>query len=351
MITDTEYRFKVSLTREAYPKKPDKRSGAYEEMYFDREELSIDDFVGAIEGGYGYTYIYNQQHFHIAYKKKDNFRYTKVLAFDIDDTDCDFETALESCTYTPTIAYRTYSDGEDGKCSYRFVYLFDDFINSMNFKEIYHSVALTNCFKDLDVREINQFYFGTDKSDTYVSYVIYSLSDFGVQAVSYKTHTDLIPSEDGTYFTFPDEYYELKRLWGFDQASKRRFVRKYTDAGKLSRRKQLFIDGQLLKKINDITNADTLYKILKIEMRLYYDNTVDTITDEELLDIAKRVMSYPFKCKTNNNHPSFRINVPYWKSVMSTGNNVYKPIIAVNHIRKKIKVDTFKKFGIDIDED
>lgn len=343
MITDTEYRFKVSLTRVPYPKKPDKGSNEYANIWFDRQELSIDDFVGAIEAGYGYTYVYNQQQFHIKRKTKENFRYTKVLAFDIDDTDCDMEVAFESCTYPPTIAYRTYSDGEDGKCSYRFVYIFDDYINNLNFKEIYHSVAMTNGFKDLDVREYNQFYFGTDKTDSYVSYIVYSLADFNVGKEQYSTHTPLILSEDGTYYTFPDEYYEIKRLWGFDPDTKRKFIRKYTDEGKLSRRKQLFIDGQLIKKINDITNQDTLYKILKIELNLYYDNTVDVITDEELKGIAKRVLQKEFSCKPCSKHPSFRINVPYWKSVMNVGNNIYKPIVAINHIRKKIKIDMFKR--------
>ena len=343
MITDTEYRFKVSLTREPYPKKPDKGSDEYANIWFDRQELSIDDFVGAVEAGYGYTYVYNQREFHIKRKTKENFRYTKVLAFDIDDTDCDMEVAFESCTYPPTIAYRTYSDGEDGKCSYRFVYVFDDYINNLNFKEIYHSVAMTNGFKDLDVREYNQFYFGTDKADSYVSYIVYSLSDFEVDRKMYSTSTPLILSEDGTYYTFPDEYYEIKRLWGFDPYTKHKYIRKYTDAGKLSRRKQLFIDGQLIKKINDITNPDTLYKILQIELRLYYDNTVDVITDDEIRGIAERVIQKEFKCKPCTKHPSFRINVPYWKSVMNVDNKVYKPIVAINHIRKKIKLDTFKR--------
>lgn len=343
MITDTEYRFKVSLTRDPYPKKPDRGSDEYSSIWFERQELSIDDFAGAIEAGYGYTYVYNQQKFHIKYKTKENFRYTKVLAFDIDDTDCDMETAFESCAYPPTIAYRTYSDGEDGKCSYRFVYIFNDYINSLNFKEIYHSVATTNNFKDLDARELNQFYFGTDKGDSRVSYIVYSLKDFNVERLSYRTSTPLILSEDGTYYTFPDEYYEIRRLWGFDPYSKRKFIRKYTDEGKLSRRKQLFIDGQLIKKINDITNQDTLYKILKIELNLYYDNTVDVITDEELRGIARRVIQKGFSCKPCTKHPSFRINVPYWKSVMNVGNNVYKPIAAVNYIKKQIKVDKFKQ--------
>lgn len=341
MITDTEYRFKVSLTREPYPKKPDKED--FRQISFDRTELGIDDFVGAIECGYGFSYIYNQQSFHIGYKKKENFRYTKVLAFDIDDTDCDFDTAIEGCVYPPTIAYRTYSDGEDGKCSYRFIYIFHDYINSMNFNEIYHSVATINNFKGLDERVYNQLYFGTDKSDSYVSYLIYDLTDFKAQEIQYSTHTPLIPSEDGTYYTFPEEYYEIKRLWYFDPVTKRRGIRKYTDAGKLSRRKQLFIDGQLYKKINNIDNIDTIYMILQNELKLYYDNTIDVITDEELRDIARRVIQYPFKCKTYDKHPKFRINVPYWKSVMNVGNNVYKPIIAINQIRKKIKIDTFKR--------
>ena len=342
MIRDIDYRFKVSMTKDPYKKKPDKKD--YNKIAFERKELTIDDFVGAVECGYGYSYVYNQREFHISQKTKDNFRYTKLLAYDIDDTDCDFETALNECVYQPTIAYRTYSDGEEGKCSYRFVYLFDDYINDLNFNEIYTKVATLNGFKDLDERTYNQFYFGTDKDDTYVSYEIYTLQDFNVEQTYYKTHTDLIPSEDGTYYTFPDEYYEIKRLWYYDPIRKRRGIRKYTDAGKLSRRKQLFIDGQLIKRINGIDNMDTMYKILKNELSMYYENDVDTITDEELKDIARRVIQYPFKCKTNDKHPSFRINVPYWKSVMNVENDVYKPIVAINRIRKKIQLDVFKKF-------
>ena len=342
MVRDIDYRFKVSMTKDPYKKKPDKKD--FNKIVFERKELTIDDFVGAVECGYGYSYVYNQREFHISQKTKENFRYTKVLAYDIDDTDCDFETALNECIYQPTIAYRTYSDGEDGKCSYRFVYLFDDFINDLNFNDIYNKVATINGFKDLDERVYNQFYFGTDKDDTYVSYQIYTLQDFNVEQTYYKTHTDLIPSEDGTYYTFPDEYYEIRRLWYYNPATKRRGIRKYTDAGKLSRRKQLFIDGQLIKRINGIDNMDTMYKILKNELSMYYENDVDTITDEELRDIARRVIQFPFKCKTYDKHPSFRINVPYWKSVMNVENDVYKPIVAINKIRKKIQLDVFKKF-------
>lgn len=334
------YKFNISLTREPYPKKPDKKD--FNKIIFERQEVSIDDFVGAIECGYGYTYIYNQRNFHIRYKTKENFKYTKVLAFDIDDTDCDFETALNNCVYQPTIAYRTYSDGEDNKCSYRFIYVFEDYINTLNFHEIYHKIAIVNRFKDLDIREYNQFYFGTDKLDSYVSYMIYRLEDFNIEQSNYNTHSELIPSEDGTYYTFPDEYYEVKRLWGFDPISKRRFIRKYTDEGKLSRRKQLFIDGQLLKKINNITSIDTMYKVLKNELRIYYDNSIDTITDDELRDIARRVIQYPFKCKICEKHPQFRINVPYWKELMNKENKVYKPIVAINTIRKKIQYSVFK---------
>ena len=341
--TDGTYKFNVSLTKDPYPTKPDKGSEEYKHIYFDRTELTIDDFVSAIEAGYGYTYVYNQRHFHISYKTKDNFRYTKVLAFDIDDTDCDFNIAIENTTYPPTIAYRTYSDGVDDKCSYRFIYVFDDYINNLNFKDIYQSVSSTNSFKDLDIREINQFYFGTDKQDTYITNIIYSLRDFNVEKTLYKTHTDLIPSPDGTYYTFPDEYYEIKRLWRFDKATKRKYIQKYTDTGRLSRRKQLFIDGQLIKKINNIDSIEIMYKILKNELRLYYDNTIDIITDIELKEIAANVIKYPFKCKTCDKHPSFRINVSYWESVMSKGNDTYKPIVAINHIRKKIKIDTFKR--------
>lgn len=336
-----QYTFKVSLTREAYPKKPDKDS--YNTIYFDRHDMTIDDFVSAIECGYGFTYVYNQQHFHIAYKKKENFRYTKVLAFDVDDTDCDMDCAIDACPYPPTIAYGTYSDGEDGKCSYRFIYIFEDYINSQNFKDIYHSVASVNHLKDLDVREINQFYLGTDKHNLYVSNIVYSLDVFGVTPTTYKTQSDLILSEDGTYFTFPEEYYEVRRLWRFDPETKRRYIERYTDSGKLSRRKQLFIDGQLIKKINNITSTDLMYAILKHELSLFYDNNTDTITEEQLMDIAKNVMKYPFTCKTYDKHPEFRLNVPYWKSVMNVGNDVYKPIVAINQVRKKIRMDIFKK--------
>lgn len=86
-----------------------------------------------------------------------------------------------------------------------------------------------------------------------------------------------------------------------------------------------------------------MYRILQNELKLYYDNTVDVITDDEVMSIAYSVMNTPFKCKPCTKHPQFRINVPYWKSVMNVGNNIYKPIVAINHIRKQIKMDIFKK--------
>lgn len=335
------YLFDVSISQECYATKPDKPT--LEKMRYTRESLTYYEFLDKIEHGYAFCYVFKGN-----WRNIENFKFTHFLAYDIDDVDCDFDSAIEKCPNPPTLAYRTYSDGENGKCSYRFIYAFesDEFINTFNFREAYDNVALANGFKlDLDKKaeDCARLFFGTDKNDSFIGGKLYRLSDFDISQGIYSTHTPLILSEDGTYYTFPDEYYEIKRLWGFDPNTKRKFIRKYTDEGKLSRRKQLFIDGQLFKKINNITDSNFLYKILKKELGIYYDNTVDTITDDEIKGIAERVIQKEFKCKPCTKHPSFKINVQYWKRVMNVGNNIYKPIVAVNRIKKQIKVDMFKQ--------
>lgn len=340
MFRDDTYRFKISISDIPYPVKPDRDSSEMHSMTFTRQEMTVNDLVSAIEMGYAFCYVFDGIKFHIRFKTGEHFRYTKVIAFDIDDVECDMDTALERCSLTPTFAYPTYGNGDNGKCSFRFVYIFDSYINALNFDEVYSTIARVNGFQGLDKRSKEQLYFGTDKEGFFVSNLIYSLSDINVgEAGFYKTHSDLIPSEDGSYFLFPSPYYEVKRLWYYDAETGRRFIRKYTDEGTLSRRTQLYLDGQLLKKINNIVDKKHMLKVLETELFLYYDNSVDPITDADLKRIVENIFSHSFSFR-DAEHPSFRVNVPWYKQVLGQD---YKPMTAINMTRKKIQLDMFKK--------
>lgn len=99
------------------------------------------------------------QRFIAAYKKAEKFAYTNVLFFDIDDAACTMSELLESIPYEPTIAYRTFSDGVKGN-RYRFVYVFEDYINARNFDCVYDRVAeACNLPPELDRRNCTQCYF------------------------------------------------------------------------------------------------------------------------------------------------------------------------------------------------
>lgn len=202
-------------------------------------------------------------------RRCDNFDYTNVVCYDMDKMEVPMKVYVEGLKFTPTLAYTTYSNGAGGRYGYRLLYVFDTPISSEEeYYQYYLAIADlngitggTNSNGELtgwDKRRVNQLYYGGGPdSETYKSGIIYSLFTFASRcdegkaasmfAESHRSYTldisideeflenfrtlapkdfiekyehgflpaymesvqpksGLIYSEDGQYYTYPDDY-------------------------------------------------------------------------------------------------------------------------------------------------
>ena len=165
------YQFEITLSQQRYDCKPD--SVDYSQMKWRQTEILLSDFINRIKSGYSYCHIY-----HGSRRIKSKFLYTHVVSIDVDDTDVELLSFISESTLKPTFAYETFSNGKDGKYSYRLVFVFKERLNSKAFVEMYEKLCrmtnLTNT-KDHCGKVLTQLMNGTHK-DAYVyrSDIIYS---------------------------------------------------------------------------------------------------------------------------------------------------------------------------------
>lgn len=323
--------------------------------YFKKQNLTVPQLAEYLSQGHTVCGVFDApRKFTAAKKTADKFAYTHTLFYDIDDAPCPMNEMLETTSFKPTIAYRTFSDGIKGN-RYRFIYVVEDYVNAYNFNYVYDRIA-NACglpIVSLDTRPSAQCYYGTDKPDFVTnSDFVYTFQDFGIEDVGFneddsiiidnfrvKYHSDLILSANKHYYTYPDEYYAVWHQYGYDREQQRPSVIRIKDGE--GRRKRLWKTGQVLMRLNPMMSKDILFKTLQFELEKYYDNSTDSIplrgADRSLMSITESVFAhhrdYPLK---TSKHGAFRINTAYWKAEMSKGDDVYKPIVAVAKCRQEI---------------
>lgn len=139
--------------------------------------------------------------------------------------------------------------------------------------------------------------------------------------------TTLLPSADGRYWIYPEDYQEVKRNWRKDSEGKRCVQKWRIGSG---RKKRMYITAQIMKhNVPDITQEELVYNLIK-ERFYYYDNTDDNLNNKFIIQVAKNTLETNFPlspCK----HPSFKVNKEYCKAVSTTPNK------AKNEIRKERK--------------
>lgn len=323
--------------------------------YLSRQTLTVPQLAEYLRQGHTVCGVFEgPKRFTSTAKKADKFKYTHTLFYDIDNAPCPMNELLEIAPYKPTIAYRTFSDGNKGN-RYRFVYVVEDYVNAVNFSYVYERIADVCKLPPtaLDKLPYAQCYFGTDKSDFAIAEnAIYSFQDFGIEDVvtteddcvtiegfPVKYHSDLILSENKHYYTYPSDYYAVWHKFGYDKERKRPAVIRIKDGE--GRRKHLWKTGQVLMYLNPTMSKGILFKALQYELGTFYDNTTDIIplhgSNRSLESIAENVFvhykDYPLK---PSRHGEFKINTAYWKAEMNKGNNVYNPIVAVAKCRHEI---------------
>ena len=343
-----DFNFEVSYSDSNYNAKP--TSEEIKHMHFIHCKTNVNEFVDKISKGYAYCAVYNNNEFGIYLKRDLNFAYTQVISVDIDKTTISLNEALKTLKTTPTMAYNTFSNGNNGKYCYRLVYVFEKPIDSIKDAKLY-TLALNeivgdelNIKTDSNASKVSQYFNGTNDSNIFVSNCIYQLNDFKLDnnfinnikvqskyiegehnnialTCTFENDSTLIkdfwklklteflfkydsimpniqnskidiPSDDEPFIDIPSDYREIKRYWYLltdDNGRKLDYIRKIKDGE--GRRKKLFLNGIIRRLINpQITFENMLHNIVW-EFITYMVNDGNKITKKILWDIVNDVMN------------------------------------------------------------
>lgn len=342
MINSSNFNFEVSYSLNCYNSKP--TSDQIKFMHFVMSKTNVNEFVNKISSGYAYCAVYNFDDFGMSQKKDSNFAYTQVISVDVDKTTIPLNEALKSLKTTPTVAYNTFSNGHNDLYCYRFVYVFQEPIESIKEAKLY-TLALNeivseelNVKTDANACKVSQYFNGTNDSNVFVSDCIYELDDFNIddingQSNAYKEeHHNIgldvhfehdttlikdfwnlklteflykydsimpniqnskleIKSEDEPFITIPSDYREIKRYWYLlvdDKGHKLDYIRKIKDGE--GRRKKLFINGIIRRLINPSITFENMLHNIVWEFVTYMINDGNKITKAILFSIVQDIM-------------------------------------------------------------
>lgn len=265
------------------------------------------------------------------------------------DVECSLEELVSKLIYKPSIAYTTYSHQQEGKGNrYRLLYLFHDAISDTDtYKSIYQILIGNLGFKlnDNCGGNVTQTIFGTNENcQIILTENVYSISDFNISDIVQNGHSNSIrererniiklesPIQDNDYINgywnmsygdlllkysdkypifehtpldeadddtpfimLPSDYIEIKRYWFmetvYDGNGDKRYsvsrVRKIKDGE--HRRKKLFINGILRRKMVKELSFEHLLNNLVYELYNYIDNSKDIISKKELYNISLNI--------------------------------------------------------------
>lgn len=342
MINSNNFTFEVSYSTSSYDSKPS--SDQIKFMHFEMSKTNVDEFVNKISSGYSYCAVYNNDDFGMSQKKDSNFAYTQVISVDVDKTTTSLNEALKMLKTTPTVAYNTFSNGHNDLYCYRFVYVFQEPIESIKEAKLY-TIALNQIVSDeLNIKtdsnacKVSQYFNGTNDSNVFVRDCVYELDDFNIDDIkvqskciqeehhnigltcTFENDTTLIkdfwnlklteflykydsimpniqnskleiPSEDEPFIDIPSDYREIKRYWYLlvdEKGHKLDYIRKIRDGE--GRRKKLFINGIIRRLINPKITFENMLHNIVWEFVTYMVNDGNKITKAILFSIVQDVM-------------------------------------------------------------
>ena len=337
MKIKSDFEFEISISERAYCAKP--KSEDYKSMKFRKVIVNPSKFMEYIRLGYSYCHVFKNDH-----RSNADFLYTYFVSIDVDDSHVSLANYLEKPYMKPTLAYTTFSNKKNGSYSYRLIYCFLEQIDAQMYEPLYISicsyVGLTNT-KDDCGRVLSQLMNGNSQPymEYYLSNRIYGISDFvqishlrlycrednmynpkrlnckkefnSNNSINNKIITDLnrleLPvflaeyarlgiveqtkldyNEDG-YCLIPDTFMKVfnRIVWN----NKKARISKFKDGE--GRRKRLFTDACIIRKIEpDISFEKLLYNLVYRRMR-YYDNSDNVLTNKVLIEKAMYVLDLP----------------------------------------------------------
>jgi len=206
MINSNNYNFEVSLTTKSFDHKPD--SSEVKNLKFTRTTTSVGDFCESIIDGYGYVGVFDAPGtFTMHDKTSSNFSHSWFTSIDIDHSQVEMQDMVDDMKFKPSIAYTSCSNGQDGDCRFRFVYLFDEPITS---QEEYCNTVFAILYSngigvgDVDPKsfEVQQYFNGngTGSIELISNNIIYSKVDYNKYYIDYynikNKKKDIIKSDN-----------------------------------------------------------------------------------------------------------------------------------------------------------
>lgn len=136
----------LSVSDQCFETKPPKGSPIYSELTFTQQTVSLLQFIEFIKNGYMFCGVYDDKKFpNKNYKTSKHLVSNNVVSIDIDDCDCSMRDFMSTLKYSPSIAYETFSNLEDGKgYRFRFLYVFDDFVDGETYSRLYYAICKAN---------------------------------------------------------------------------------------------------------------------------------------------------------------------------------------------------------------
>ena len=336
--------------------------------------------------------------FKIYEKKNDNFDRANVVFVDVDDFNMEMKQFVYGLSKKPTVYYTTPSNlcpSKGNKYRFRLCYVFrEDILNGETLASAYRGIIKeirkdypTYPDQDQCGARLSQYMNGngTPRCEVYSTDRVYTLSDFGVspfesahnENTSIREHannkecayhiTDMdfindlstIPPSDliikyreryryfdhselkynNGYALVPEDYQEIYRSWYQDIVTNSSGDIRKVSAVKIkrdgdNRRKCLFVSALIRRKIlPNITFEHLLYNLVA-ERQWYYDNSDNTLNNQELMRIANNALNIEYEkinIKTKRKPSQFKVDKLYCSE------RGIKPKSMVGIVRRKLK--------------
>ena len=391
MTETTDFKFTINVSQQRFETKPTREQIA--KIVFQQEQQTMDSTLKyALQGrAFCSSFSTSSQDGLITMRDKidDRFLSSSMVCFDFDDMTVSLLDYIKTLSYKPSIAYSTYSDGEDGYSNFRLVYVFKDPITSVEvFDSVYHAIADANGFikeergrqGGLDVRGAAQMYFGTfQNASTYNGNVIYTQDDFkpyvtsttrqeAARSFRKKTiiynkssidkeffrdlvkspkvliakywdlyhenyvlslSTPLILDKSKMFYKYPDQYHEV-----FHKRIGKTTIKWQVGT---NRKRRIYATAKvMLFNLPSLSIENLIYNLV-FERQYYYENYDKKISDDVLIDAAINAFKKKFKRKSSK-HGAFKVNKKHFEE---QGKNVYQGKAIIQNYCKAREVMKF----------
>lgn len=410
------FKFDLCVSLDNYTQKPTREECKH--IRFQAKTVDADEMVELVKNGYAYTSLMKDN-----WRCGSNFICSHILTYDIDHSTVEMTKYIEKLEHKPTLAYTSSRNGVEGYgYGFRLVYIIDEEICTMDeYEELSTAFAqeLRLTFVDDRSYKGDQMWFGSYGCETYTSYNIlkkeyipskkwnvknerhtpltgvasenkHSVSDTLIQKcksnynytlhhykvsctfqsdyenmtfqdfiLKYRTVYDNIErtpielDEDEPIVWYPEGYCEIRRPWKRINGE----TLKIKDGE--GRRRKLFLNGIIRRKINPSITFENLLFNLVYEFEFYYLNNGNKITKNDLLTIAENVMKSDIQSYNDLGKAKYKsfVNPKYCikygvtpKQVLGNMRNK-KQFIGEFYdpsLKDQENVDIMKRYGLDI---